>query len=198
MISSKNECVFIHDLSDLALPIIFNGWWTSKNTGSKYPIAWNNSRHAPLWRFYLHRGIEATGSPRIICITWHQVLRHPSEHGTSPIGKHLLATAHIAMSNALTKTEVTEFTSSTVDDTALAILKRPGSWGITIVRLQRKIRFDIQFDVYWLKWQTKCSKLADKNFETSEFHQDTWNRYLMLECVLAYIPWNATLNLELR
>jgi len=44
----------------------------------------------------------------------------------------------------------------------------------------------------------KCSKLAAKNFATSEFHQDTWNGYLMLGLVSAHIPWNATSNLDLR
>jgi hypothetical protein len=39
-------------------------------------------------------------------------------------------------------------TSMTVDETALAILKRQGSRGITIVSLQRKIIYDIQFDPY--------------------------------------------------
>jgi len=81
------------------------------NEGSKRPIAWNNSRHAPSWRFYLHCGIEETGSPGIICIVCHQVLRHPSEHGTSSMGKHLLAKAHIAKLNELTVSEVTELTS---------------------------------------------------------------------------------------
>ena len=198
MISSKNERVFIRDLSDLTLQIIFDGWWASMNVGSKRPIAWKNSRHAPSWRFYLHCGIEETGSPGIICIVCHQVLRHPSEHGTSSMGKHLLAKAHIAKLNELTESEVTELTSSTVDETALAILKRQGSRGITIVSLQRKTIFDIQFNPYWPKWQTKRSKLADKDFETSEFHQDTWNRYLMLGFVSAHIPWNAISNLELR
>jgi len=51
MISSKNECVFIRDLSDLTLQIIFDAWWASMNVGSKRPIAWKNSRHAPSWRF---------------------------------------------------------------------------------------------------------------------------------------------------
>jgi len=198
MISSKNERVFIRDLSDLTLQIIFDAWWASMNVGSKRPIAWENSRHAPLWRFYLHCGIEETGSPGIICIVCHQVLRHPSEHGTSSIGKHLLAKAHSAKWNELTESEVTELNSSTVDETALAILKRQGSRGITIVSLQRKSIFDIQFNPYWPKWQTKRSKLADKDFETSEFHQDTWNCYLMLGFVSAHIPWNAISNLELR
>jgi len=150
------------------------------NVDSKRPIAWNNSRHAPLGRFYLHCGIEETGSPGIICIVCHQVLRHPSEHGTSSMGKHLHAKAHIAELNELTESEVTTLTSSTVDETALAILKRQGSRGITIVCSQREFIFDIQVDPYWPKWQTKCSKLAAKDFGTSEFHQYTWNRYLML------------------
>jgi len=64
------------------------------------------------------------------------------------MGKHLLAKAHITQFNELTESEVTEFTSSTVDETALAILKRQGGRGITIVSLQRKIRFDIQLNPY--------------------------------------------------
>jgi hypothetical protein len=148
MISCKNERVFIHDLSDLTLQIIFDAWWASMNVGSKRPIAWKNSRHAPSWRFYLHCGIEETGSPGIICIVCHQVLRHPSEHGTSSMGKHLLPIAHIAKLNELTVSEVTELTSSTVEETALAILKRQGSHGITIVSSDRKTIFDIQFNPY--------------------------------------------------
>ena len=118
------------------------------NVGSKLPIAWNNSRNAPSWRFYLHCGIEESGSPDIICIVSHQVLRHPSEHGTSSMGKHLLAKAHIAKLNELTESEVNELTSSMVNETALAILKWQGRRGITIVSLQRKIIFDIQFNPY--------------------------------------------------
>jgi len=64
------------------------------------------------------------------------------------MGKHLLAKAHIAKLNELTELEVTELSSSTVDETALAILKRQESRGITIVCLQRKIVFDIQVDQY--------------------------------------------------
>ena len=143
MISSKNECVFIRDLSDLTLQIIFDAWWASMNVGSKRPIAWNNSRHAPSWRFYLQCGIEKTGCPGIICIVCHQVLRHPSEHGPSSMGKHLLAKAHIAKLNELTVSEVTELTSSTVDETSLAILKRKGSRGIPIVSSQTKFKFNI-------------------------------------------------------
>jgi hypothetical protein len=114
------------------------------NIAAKWHIAWNYCRHASSWRFYLHCGIEATGSPGIICILCHQVLRHPSEHGTGLMGKHLLAKAHIAKLNELTVSEVTELTSSTVDETALAILKWQASQGIPIVRLKRKIKLTIQ------------------------------------------------------
>ena len=167
------------------------------NEDLKLPIAWNNSRHVASWRFNLHCGIEATSSPGIISIVCHQVLCHPSEHGTSSLGKHLLAKAHIVKLNQLAETEVTELISSAVDETALAILQRRGSRGITIVSLQMNIGCDIQFDPYCLKWQTKRSKLADKDFDTSEFHQDTWKWYLLLWFVSAHIPWNTMSNLEL-
>jgi len=102
MISSKNERVFIRNLSDLTNQIIFDAWWASLNIGSKRPITWNNSRDAPLWRFYLHSGSEETGSPSIICIVCHQVLCHPWEHGTSSLGQYLLAKAPIAKFNKFT------------------------------------------------------------------------------------------------
>jgi len=67
-----------------------------------------------------------------------------------------------------------------------------------MVSSQRKIIFDIQVDPYWPKWETKCSKLLAKDFETSEFHQNTCNRYLMWGFVSAHIPSNATSHLKLR
>ena len=118
MISSKNERDIICDLSDLTLQIIFNASWASMNVGLKRPITWTNSRHAPSWWFYLHCGIEETGSPGIICIVGHQVLCHSSEHGTSSMGKHLQAKVHIAKLNKLTVSEATELTCSAVDETA--------------------------------------------------------------------------------
>jgi len=146
MISFKNELIFFRDLIDLTSQIIFDAWWASINVDWTWPIAWNNSRHVPLWHFYLHCGIEETGSAGIICIICHQVLLHPSEHGTRSMGKHLLARAHIAKLNKLTDSDITQLTSSTVHETVLAILKSHGCQGITIVSSLRNIRYDIHFD----------------------------------------------------
>jgi len=142
MISSKNEYVLIRDLSDRTLQIIFDAWWASLNSGSKGPIAWRDSRHAPSWGFYLHCGIEETSSPGIVCTLCHQVLHHSLEHGTGSMGNQLLAEAHLAKLYELTESDIFELTSTTIDETALVILKTPGSGGITLVRLQRKFIFD--------------------------------------------------------
>jgi len=92
--------------------------------------------------------MDENGIPGIKCIKCHQVLRHPSEHGTSSMGKHLLAKAHIAKLNELTESEVTELTSWRVNETRLAIRKRQGSRGITIVSSLTEIIFDIQVVPY--------------------------------------------------
>jgi len=113
------------------------------NVCSKQPIGWNISRHAPLWQFYLHCGIKKTDSPGIISIICHQAPRHSSEHRTSSIGKHLLAKVHISRLNDITVSEGTELSSSTVDETALAILKKQASRGIPIVSSLRKFIFNI-------------------------------------------------------
>jgi len=147
-ISSKNEHVFICDLSGHALQIIFNPCWASMNVGSENPIAWNHSRHASSWPFYLHCRIEETCSPGIICIVCHQLLRHPWEHGTSSLGKYFPAKAQIAELKETTESEVTELTSSMVDETAVAILERQGSQGITILSLQKEFIFDIPLNPY--------------------------------------------------
>jgi len=99
MISSKNERVFIPDLSNLTVQIIFNASWASMNVGLKLHIAWNNYKYAPSWGFYLHCRIGETSCPGFICIICHQVLRYPSDYGTSSMGKYLLANAHIAKLN---------------------------------------------------------------------------------------------------
>jgi hypothetical protein len=113
------------------------------NVGSKRPIVRNNSSNAPWWRFYLHSGIAETGCPGIICIVCHHELRHPLEHESSLMGNPMLAKAHIVELNEFTVSEVTELTSSTVNETALAILKRKGSRGIPIVSSQTKFKFNI-------------------------------------------------------
>jgi hypothetical protein len=72
----------------------------------------------------------------------HQVLWHPSGHGTSSMGKHLMAKANIAMLNELTESDVSELATKTIDVTALPILKGQGSRGITMVRLHKQFIFD--------------------------------------------------------
>jgi len=39
MITSKHERVFMRDLSDLTLQIIFDAWWASMKVDSKWPGA---------------------------------------------------------------------------------------------------------------------------------------------------------------
>jgi len=143
VISFKHECVFICDLSDLTLEIIFDTWGASMNVGSKHSIAWVYSTHVPLGRFNLYCRIEETSSTSIICIICHQVLHHQSEHATSTMGKHLLSKAHIVKLNESTESENPQLTCSTVDATALGILNRLGSQGIILVCWQRKFIFDI-------------------------------------------------------
>jgi len=65
--------------------------------------------------------------------------------------KHLLAKAHIVKLNRSTESDVTELTSSTLDETAVAILKRQGSQGITMVHLERKFILDIPLNSYLSK-----------------------------------------------
>jgi len=130
------------------------------NMGSKRPIGWNFSRNARLWRFYWHGWIEKTRSRGSTCIVCHQVLRHPSEDGTSSIGKHMEAQVHMAKLNESRESEVTKLTGSIINGTALAILKRWGSRGITIVSSQSKFMFDI-----WILFI--LTKVTDKIRQTS-------------------------------
>jgi len=112
---SKNKHVCICELSDLGLQIISDTWWASINVGLKYSMAWNKTRHGPLWWFYLHCGIEENCSPGVRYIICHQVLRHPSEHGTSSMGNQLLENAQIAKLKELTELEISELTGTAVD-----------------------------------------------------------------------------------
>jgi len=95
--------------------------------------------------------MKETRSPGIICIVCQHVLCHPSEHGTSSMGKHMLAKAHIAKLNTLTESDITELTSSTVDETPYATLQSQRSQVIKVVSLQKKIIFDSQLNRYRLK-----------------------------------------------
>jgi len=137
MISSKNESVIIHDLSDLTLQIIFDSSQVSGNVGLKSWNACNNSSHGPLWCIDFQCGIEEISSHFIVCIVYHQVLRHRSEHVTSSLAKQYMAKPLIARLNGLIEFEVSELTSRTVDDTALGILMRQHSPGIAIVSSER-------------------------------------------------------------
>jgi hypothetical protein len=142
ILSSHTEWGFICGLTDLSWQIIFNTFWASITVGLKCPIAWQNSRHEHSWCFYLQCGIAETSIPGIVCIVCYHVLPHPSAHGTSSMGKHLLAKVHFAKVKELTESEVSELTSIAVDKTPLAIFQRQGSRGIRIVRLQKKFKFD--------------------------------------------------------
>jgi hypothetical protein len=113
------------------------------------------------------------------------------------MGKHLLAKAHVAKSNQLTESEVTELASSMVDETALAILKRQGGGGITFVSSRTKLILVIPLNLYWSKGQTKHSKRSAKDIQTFKFHQDKLNPYLMLGFVSAHTSRNAVSNLLL-
>jgi len=141
-ISLETECVFIHISSNHTFQIICAACWAFKDVGLKRSIALNISRYAPMWHFYLQGGIAKTGSPGIIFIVWHQVPRHISEHGTSSMGKHLLAKAHVAMLNNFIKLEYKDFTSSAVKETTFAIQTRQGTHGIATVSSQTKFIFD--------------------------------------------------------
>jgi len=61
------------------------------------------------------------------------------------MGNHLLAQPHIAKLNESTESEFTELSSWMVNETALVILNRKGSRGITLVSPQRKFIVDIDF-----------------------------------------------------
>jgi hypothetical protein len=62
--------------------------------------------------------------------------------GPAPCRNTWLPKAQIAKLNKLAESEGSEWTSTTVDDTALTILKSQVSGGITIVCSQRKFIFD--------------------------------------------------------
>jgi hypothetical protein len=48
IISSKNDCSWNHDLSDLTVQVIFDTSWAAKNGGSQRPIALINCSYVSL------------------------------------------------------------------------------------------------------------------------------------------------------
>ena len=114
--SSREERVFLRDLVDEELQMAFDTWWTSMKVETKHAIVWKSSRHASAWRFFRHCAIAENGNPGVICIVCHQVLSHPSENGTSTMGKHLLTKSHKAKLNELTAKEVRLLTGAAGDE----------------------------------------------------------------------------------
>jgi len=124
------------------------------------------------------------------------VFHRSSQHGTSTIDMHMLAKSHNAKWNELTEWEVSELKITTIDETALAMQKRQGSWGITIASCQGNSYSTVTSYLDKYNWQTKHSKLVAKHFVTAEVDHDSWNHYLMLRFILAHTPWNATSHSE--
>jgi hypothetical protein len=145
LITFRNDHVLFCDWCDLMFQIVFNDSWASFNVGSKYPIAWNDFRHVSSRRFKLECGHDETGNPGIICMF---VIKLFAFHQNMGLAQHFLAQAHIAKLNELTESEVTKLTRSTLNGTALAILQRQGSRGITIASQQRKFIINVEVNPY--------------------------------------------------
>jgi len=181
-----NEPAFIFELNDICWQTIVDAWPAEINISFKYSIGWNNFRHAPLWQFYLDCQIEGTGSPGIICIVCHQALQHPSEHGTTSMGKRLLPKAYIAKLHNLTESAVTELTSSKVDETALAILRRQATRQITIVSSLKTFLFNIQ--VWSILSELTAKMLRTGSWEPRNYWN--WPRHIeLLPHVMICISW---------
>jgi hypothetical protein len=133
MYSLTEQRVIVRDLTDVELQNTFDTWWDSLKVVTKNKIVWNSSRHASAWRFFKHCANAQTGSPGVICIVCYQVLTHPSENGTSTMGKHLLTKGHKAKLNELTENEVSLLTGKPTEEEALAVLKKKGSHGVMVV-----------------------------------------------------------------
>jgi hypothetical protein len=80
------------------------------------------------------------------------------------MGKHLLASVYIPKLNKLTGSEITELTSSTVDERALAIPMWQASRGIQIVSSQRKITLTIQVSSILTELTDKTLQTGSKGF----------------------------------
>jgi hypothetical protein len=142
MYSTKEERVFIRDLTDEILQMVFDKWWTSMNVETKTTIVWSGSRHAAAWRFYKHCAKTENGCPGIICIVCNTVLVHPSENGTSTMAKHLQSKTHKAELNKLTESDVSLLTDTAGDEQALAVLKKKGSQGVMVASSSHQTQAD--------------------------------------------------------
>jgi len=183
-----NVAVFIRHLRNLTLEIIFNAGCTAMKVGSKCHIGWNKFSHATSWQYNFHCRIPQNGSTGIICIICHQVLHHLSEHETSSIEKPLIPSAHIAKFNVLTVSEVTELTSSMVDETAVAILRGEGSWGISILSVQWNFILD---SPVW----SLLTQLTDKTLEAGSeglWHVQIspWHMQSLFDSRLCFSSWS--------
>jgi hypothetical protein len=133
----------------------------------------------------------------VICNIYYQVFRNPSEYVTNWMGKHLLAKPHIAKLNK---------------ETSRKLPKSQIHWSITLLWPYRTDTEDegfqlsvcercayltFRFDLYWLKWQTKHSKLAVKDLQSTEYHRYIWTTYRLVWFVSGQIPWNVIFNLNL-
>lgn len=95
MITSKDVRMLIRALRDITVHLTFDAWWALMDVGSNGRIVWNASRYQPKCRIYGHCRIVVTGSPPIICSVFHFNPCHSSAQGTSSMGNHFLANAHI-------------------------------------------------------------------------------------------------------
>lgn len=142
-ISSNDYCIWIRDSSHVTLQIILEVWWASMRVNSTCSIDCDNSQCALAWWFHLHWAIEKTAIPGIMWSFRHHNLLHQSESGTHSMGKHLLPKPHIAHWNKSIVTIVTELTTWTATEIAVAILKKQRRPGIASVSLKREIIFNI-------------------------------------------------------
>lgn len=150
--SARGDRVFVRDLTDETLQMAFDNWWKSMDVKTKHTIVWKTSRHAASWAYYKHCANAENGSPGIICIVCHQVLAHPSENGTSTMGKHLLTKVHTAKLSELTEQDRSLLTTATAGERALAVLKKKGSHGVMVVSLR------VHYCLYQSTRQCYCEK----------------------------------------
>jgi hypothetical protein len=73
------------------------------NVETKHTVILRSSGYSPPWEFFKHCANEKKGIPGVICIVCYVVLAHPSEYGTTSMGKHLATKTHKAELNKSTE-----------------------------------------------------------------------------------------------